>query len=75
MFDAIVVGAGPAGSTAAAKLSQLGRRVLLLDRVSFPRDKTCGDAIQAGAIELLRELGYREPLELDQIPRGHRLDH
>jgi len=63
MFDAIVVGAGPAGSTAAARLSQLGRRVLLLDRVSFPRDKTCGDAIQAGAIELLRELGYREPLD------------
>ena len=57
MFDAIVVGAGPAGSTAAARLSQLGRRVLLLDRVSFPRDKTCGDAIQAGAIELLREAG------------------
>lgn len=62
-FDAIVVGAGPAGSTAAARLSQSGRRVLLLDRTGFPRDKTCGDAIQAGAIELLRELGYHTPLD------------
>ncbi len=63
MFDVIVVGAGPAGSSAAAKLSQLGRRVLIMDRLAFPRDKTCGDAIQAGAIELLRDLGYREPLD------------
>ncbi len=62
-LDAIVVGAGPAGSTAAARLSQLGRRVLLLDRVGFPRDKTCGDAIQAGAIGILRGLGYRETLD------------
>ena len=59
----IVVGAGPAGSTAAAALGRLGRRVLLLDRQSFPRDKTCGDAIQAGAIEILRELGYTKPLD------------
>ncbi len=62
-LDVIVVGAGPAGSTAAAKLAQLGRRVLLLDRSDFPRDKTCGDAIQAGAIELLRDIGYQAPLD------------
>ena len=62
-LDAIVVGAGPAGSTAAATLSLRGRRVLLLDRQTFPRDKTCGDAIQAGAIGLLRELGFTKPLD------------
>ena len=38
-FDAIVVGAGPAGSTAAYRLASAGSRVLLLDKARFPRDK------------------------------------
>src|SRR5258708_9283444 len=68
MPDVIVVGAGPAGSSAAATLarateSHAGRRVLLVDRSTFPRDKTCGDAIQGGAIKLLRELGYAGTIE------------
>lgn len=65
MIDVIVVGAGPAGSTAAAALSKAGRRVLLVDRSAFPRDKTCGDAIQGGAISLLRALGCTEPLDAE----------
>jgi geranylgeranyl reductase family protein len=44
-WDVIVVGAGPAGALAARRLAQGGRRVLLLDRRRFPRDKTCGDAL------------------------------
>jgi len=44
-FDAIVVGAGPAGSTAALRLSRAGARVLLLDRERFPRDKPCGGGL------------------------------
>lgn len=55
--DVIVVGAGPSGSTAAAALAQKGHDVLLLDRASFPRDKTCGDAVPAGAMRILRGLG------------------
>jgi geranylgeranyl reductase family protein len=43
--DAIVVGAGPAGSTAARLLSQGGASVLLLDKHSFPRDKPCGGGV------------------------------
>jgi geranylgeranyl reductase family protein len=44
-YDAIVVGAGPAGSTAARLLSQGGASVLLLDKHSFPRDKPCGGGV------------------------------
>ena len=44
-------------------LAQQGRDVLLLDRQQFPRDKTCGDAVPAGAIELLYGLGMRQKIE------------
>jgi geranylgeranyl reductase family protein len=44
-YDAIVVGAGPAGSTAARKLALGGARVLLLDKAPFPRDKPCGGGV------------------------------
>src|SRR3954447_17426093 len=49
-FDAIVVGAGPAGSTAAFRLSRAGARVLLLDRERFPRDKPCGGGLTYRAV-------------------------
>ena len=41
-FDAIVIGAGPAGSTAAYLLAKSGLQVLVLDKKVFPRDKLCG---------------------------------
>jgi geranylgeranyl reductase family protein len=52
-FDAIVVGAGPAGSTAALRLSRAGARVLLLDRERFPRDKPCGGGLTERAVKQL----------------------
>src|SRR5207245_1485683 len=42
-WDAIVVGAGPAGSTTALLLARTGVRVLLLDRARFPRHKACSE--------------------------------
>ena len=55
--DAIVVGGGPAGSTIAAALAEAGHRVLLLDKARFPRHKPCSDYINAGAVQLLDQMG------------------
>ena len=60
--DVIVVGAGPAGSTAAIVLARAGRNVLLLDRAEFPRDKVCGDGIPPGTVGILNDLGMAESL-------------
>lgn len=49
-YDAIVVGAGPAGSSAAIRLARGGARVLLLDRARFPRDKPCGGGLTRRAL-------------------------
>lgn len=51
--DAIVVGAGPAGSTLARDLAGQGARVLLLDRARFPRDKPCGGGVTLRAASRL----------------------
>ncbi|MCG8522269.1 MAG: NAD(P)/FAD-dependent oxidoreductase [Pseudomonadales bacterium] len=40
-YDIIIVGAGPAGSTLARALEDSGKRVLIIDKQAFPRDKTC----------------------------------
>jgi geranylgeranyl reductase family protein len=44
-YDAIVVGAGPAGASAAYLLARAGHRVALVDKTSFPRDKLCGGGL------------------------------
>jgi geranylgeranyl reductase family protein len=55
--DVLIVGAGPAGSAAAIVLARAGRRVILVDRSTFPRDKVCGDALIPDAMEAFRTLG------------------
>ena len=52
-FDAIVVGAGPAGSATAIRLARGGARVLLADRARFPRDKPCGGGLTGRAVREL----------------------
>jgi geranylgeranyl reductase family protein len=59
-YQAIVVGAGPAGSSAAATLGAAGKRTLLVDRDRFPREKICGDGITFKCLPALERLGVLE---------------
>ncbi|MGH9081263.1 MAG: NAD(P)/FAD-dependent oxidoreductase [Acidimicrobiales bacterium] len=60
-FDALVVGAGPAGSVAATVLARAGADVALVDKARFPRDKACGDLIGPRGLQVLADLGLTEP--------------
>lgn len=55
-IQVIVVGAGPAGSVLAGLLAQRGVKTLLLDKATFPREKTCGDYLSPGTVRLLDQL-------------------
>jgi flavin-dependent dehydrogenase len=55
----VVVGAGPAGATAAMRLHRAGLPVVLLDRAHFPRDKICGDLLPPRTFPLLRQAGFQ----------------
>jgi geranylgeranyl reductase family protein len=55
--DVIVVGAGPAGSTAATYLARSGVDVLLLEKSTFPRDKVCGDGLTPRGVKQVLALG------------------
>ncbi|OZM74779.1 FAD-dependent oxidoreductase [Amycolatopsis antarctica] len=55
--EVIVVGAGPAGSTAATYLARAGIDVLLLEKTTFPRDKVCGDGLTPRGVKQLIDLG------------------
>ena len=50
-YDALVVGAGPAGSSTAIHLARAGARVLLVDKSRFPRDKPCGGGLTGRALK------------------------
>lgn len=56
-YDVAIVGGGPAGSTLAIRLASEGRRVLLLEKASMPRDKLCGEFLSTEVSEMCRTLG------------------
>src|ERR1700756_4770614 len=68
-YDVAIVGAGPAGSTAAYRLASAGASVLLIDKATFPRDKPCGGGVTGRAARLL-------PFSIEPVVEGvvERLD-
>ncbi len=70
--DVLVVGAGPAGSAAAAWAAQAGYDVLLADAAVFPRDKTCGDGLTPRAVAELEKLGLGDWLRAHTVNQGLR---
>ncbi|HEV8056479.1 MAG TPA: geranylgeranyl reductase family protein [Nocardioidaceae bacterium] len=79
--DVIVVGAGPAGSTAAYHLARAGVDVLLLEKTAFPREKVCGDGLTPRAVRQLvgmgidlDEAGWVKNHGLRIVGGGHRIE-
>jgi geranylgeranyl reductase family protein len=70
--DVLVVGAGPAGSAAAAWLARSGLDVVLVDAAVFPRDKTCGDGLTPRAIAELALLGLEDWVRTHTVNHGLR---
>jgi len=60
--DVLVVGAGPAGASAAYWLAERGHRVLVVEKKRFPRDKTCGDGLTPRAVRQLEDMGLGDRL-------------
>jgi menaquinone-9 beta-reductase len=71
--DVVVVGAGPAGSAAAAWAARAGRDVLVIDSAQFPRDKACGDGLTPRAVAELERLGLGSWLDARIRHRGLRM--
>jgi menaquinone-9 beta-reductase len=60
LYDAIVIGGGPAGSTTALMLARAGWAVALIEKSQFPRPKVCGEFISATTFPMLAEFGLLE---------------
>ncbi|MDQ1622559.1 MAG: menaquinone-9 beta-reductase [Actinomycetota bacterium] len=60
-MNVLIVGAGPAGSTAAYYLAQAGIDVTVLEKTSFPREKVCGDGLTPRAVREIQKLGLPHP--------------
>ena len=65
IWDAVVIGAGPAGATAARRLSDAGTSTLLLEKQSLPRYKACGGGVPARTLQLL------DDLDIAPVSEGH----
>lgn len=67
IFDVIIAGAGPAGSACAIELAKSGLHIALLDKATFPRDKTCGDALSVDVINQLAKLSETLAAQFEKL--------
>ena len=72
-FDAVIIGAGPAGSAAAILLAHAGWSVALVERQRFPRRKVCGECLAASNLPLLRTLGVGAAFDACAGPELHQV--
>src|SRR5687768_7865769 len=68
MRDVLIIGGGPAGSTAAIVLARRGWDVTLVEQHRFPRDKVCGECLSALGWEVLGRLGLRDRFRAEVVP-------
>src|SRR5215210_2990119 len=61
-YDVVIVGGGPAGTSAAIHLAQSGVRVLLAEQKKFPRAKLCGEFISPECLDHFQRLGVTESM-------------
>ena len=73
-WDAVVIGAGPAGAVCAHELARLGVSVLLVDKNVYPRWKVCGGCLTALGMETLWKIGLQSILDDIQFPLVERVD-
>lgn len=71
--DVVVVGGGPSGAAAAHRLASSGHSVLVCEKKSFPREKTCGDGLTPRAVKQLDEMGLAEELHTWEKVAGLRV--
>lgn len=67
-YDVVITGAGPAGSSAAIRLSNAGLRVLVLEQKKFPRAKLCGEFISPECLSHFAELKVLDSMRAEAVP-------
>ena len=70
-YEIVVIGAGPAGCSAAATLAKAGRNVALIDRDAFPRDKLCGEFLSGESRAYLDRLGCSAEIYAEKPAQMH----
>lgn len=73
LYDAIVIGAGPAGATSALALARRGWSVALIEKTVFPRRKVCGEFMSATNAALFRDLGLEDSIRAHAGPEVRRV--
>ena len=72
-FDVVVVGGGPSGAATAHYLATRGHSVVVCEKKTFPREKTCGDGLTPRAVKVLAEMGLSEELSTWERVEGLRV--